>query len=188
LQLNGRREEHLVRGSLSILTIDVNRFHPQQAQSRYGHVYATFEASAQILETSTEETAKDALDMLFTLSMLGAGEMAMLGAVELPLVVFEAAWEGARKVYALGEDNNDDLDGLTKWHTSLLPSFIQPESEEWDPYRIIEASHLLASLSLIVEHKLDNTTTVSMHPWHTVGQKNDRQWKLKIRLGCLQEH
>lgn len=167
----------------------MTRFYPRQAQSRYGHVYATFEASAQILEASTEETAKDALDMLFTLSMLGAGEMAMLGAVELPLVVFEAAWEGARKVYALNDDNDDDLDGLTRWHTSLLPSFIQPESTEWDAYRIVEASHLLASLSLVVEHKLENSTTVSMHPlahsWAKERQTMEAQNRAWLSAGAL---
>ncbi|KAK5049114.1 hypothetical protein LTR84_005537 [Exophiala bonariae] len=165
------------------------RFHIQQAQSRYGHVYATFEASAQILEASGEETAKDALDMLCTLSMLGAGEMAMLGAVELPLIVFQAAWEGARKVYAFDDDNEDDVDGLSKWHTSLLPSFVQCESTEWDNYRVVEASHLLASLSLIIEHKLEHSTTVSMHPlahrWAKGRQAEADQSRSWLSAGAL---
>lgn len=142
----------------------MTRFHPPQAQSRHGNSYAAFEASAQILEASREKTAKDALDMLCTLSMLAAGEMAMHRTVELPLVVFEAAWEGASKVYALNDDNDDDLDGLTRWHTSPLPFFIRPELTEWDAYRIVEASHLLASLSLAVEHNVEHSTTVTMHP------------------------
>ena len=152
-------------------------------------MYATFEASAQILEASSEETAKDALDMLFTLSMLGAGEMAMLGAVELPLIVFEAAWEGAQIVYAFDGNNDDDVDGLTKWHTSLLPSFVQCESTEWDPYRVVEASHLLASLSLIIEHKLGNSTTVSMHPlahsWAKERQATEDQNRAWLSAGAL---
>jgi hypothetical protein len=46
------------------------KYRPEQAKSRYRDVYATFEASAEVLEHSEHEAAKDALCLLTILSML----------------------------------------------------------------------------------------------------------------------
>ncbi|KFZ18351.1 hypothetical protein V501_01270 [Pseudogymnoascus sp. VKM F-4519 (FW-2642)] len=46
------------------------KFQPKQAQSTYGDVYATFEASADVLRQSKSEAASDALQLLGILSML----------------------------------------------------------------------------------------------------------------------
>lgn len=46
----------------------VLRFNPKQARSRYSNVYATFEASAQVLESSSEETHRDAIELLHLLA------------------------------------------------------------------------------------------------------------------------
>jgi hypothetical protein len=66
------------------------QFRPQQARSRYEHIYATFDASAQVLESAGDQTAQDALQLLSTLSMLSTEEM--------PIAIFEAAWQGAHNV------------------------------------------------------------------------------------------
>ncbi|KAH9206732.1 hypothetical protein DL95DRAFT_486157 [Leptodontidium sp. 2 PMI_412] len=49
------------------------KYRPEQAQSRYRDVYATFEASADVLEQSQGESASDALRLLEILSMLSSG-------------------------------------------------------------------------------------------------------------------
>lgn len=165
-------------------TLNTNR-----SANFYGSVFATYEASALQLEMSIEQSAKDALDMLFILCMLGASETTMPGTVELPLAVFEAAWEGARIAHANGGNSYYNRRKLTKWHTSLLPSLIRADSKEWNPDRIVEASNLLASLSLVVEHKLGNTTSVSMHPlayrWAKERQETDAQSQAWLSTGAL---
>ena len=55
-------------------------FPPSQAQSRYGDVYATFEASAEILPSSNTESADDTLQLLPILYALAT--------IQPPLLVF----------------------------------------------------------------------------------------------------
>jgi hypothetical protein len=62
-------------------------FRPTQARSRYGDVYATFEASAAVLQTSSTEVAGDALHLLPLLAACGPSRF--------PLSVFEAGWGAA---------------------------------------------------------------------------------------------
>lgn len=38
------------------------------------------------------------------------------------------------------------------------------EGEEWDDFRLIEASSKLVSLSLVTRHDLDGSVGLSMHP------------------------
>jgi hypothetical protein len=74
------------------------QFRSAQAQSRHGHVCATFEASAQVIESSEEEVAKDALNLLSMISMMNYSA--------LPLSLFEAAWLGAREATADAKEHN----------------------------------------------------------------------------------
>jgi len=151
------------------------QFRPQQAQSRYGHVYATFEASADVLKTSRNETAQDSLDLLSVLSMLSSST--------LPLSIFEAAWEGASKISA--DPDDDDIDNLSKWHVSQLMPLIQPDLNMWDSFRIMEAVGLLGSLSLVFVDKLNGS--ISMHPlthsWARDRQDRTQQDKSWISAG-----
>ena len=59
------------------------KFRPKQAQSRYSDVYTTFEASASVLESSTNKKAMNALCLLEVLSMLHFSD--------LPMRIFEEA-------------------------------------------------------------------------------------------------
>lgn len=127
-----------------------------QDRSRYGHVYATFEASAQLIESSKEETAKDALDLLSIMSVMNYNT--------LPLSLFQAAWRGAHRVAAAGAEENRGIDHLSSWHIAQLVPFIQSGSEAWDLFRVVEACHLLNSLSLISTEKDSNETMIVMHP------------------------
>ena len=69
---------------------------PEQARSRYGNVYATFEASACRLEASTSVAAGDALALLDILSVLHFSGV--------PKQLFEDAWKGCRRVYEDGDE------------------------------------------------------------------------------------
>ncbi|KAF1989815.1 hypothetical protein K402DRAFT_326218, partial [Aulographum hederae CBS 113979] len=157
-------------------------FLPKQARSRYAGVYATFEASAKVLETNDDGGSKDALALLNVLSMLHFGF--------LPMVLFEKAWEKSRELL----NRNVDLtivDGEpNQWHTRQVPDFMQMQAEEWDAFRLTRAISLLASLSLITTHKSDDTLTgISMHPvahaWAKDRQKLDVQQQSWISVGCI---
>jgi hypothetical protein len=156
------------------------KYRPSQAQSRYCDVYATFEASAYVLERSESKVAKDALCLLKILSMLHSSF--------LPLQIFEDAWEGSRQ--ALYTNNTEtSIETLCPWHVSQLPDFIVVECSEWDTYRLIEASSLLVSLSLITRHTSARSPGLSMHPlahaWAKDRQELDQQGKAWIAAGSL---
>ena len=148
-------------------------FRPLQAQSRYCDVYATFEASAEVL-------SGDALQLLCILSMLNE--------TFLSLAIFGKAWAGSQQVAArcadvsseMGDISSWDvsqlhglsdmsgsdtgLDVLNEWHVCQLPAFIGANSQHWDPYRLEEAVYQLATLSLITSSEQNGVPGVSMHP------------------------
>ncbi len=130
-------------------------FRPKQAKSRYSDVLTTFEASASVLEDSESLEAKDALCLLEVLAMLHFSE--------LPLQTFETAWKGSQEVRKINSNKNGAVDALVNWHISQLPGFVPAELDEWDAFRLQEASSLLASLFLIIKRKHDNQFGISMH-------------------------
>ncbi|KAL5321236.1 hypothetical protein ACEPPN_012050 [Leptodophora sp. 'Broadleaf-Isolate-01'] len=156
------------------------KYRPTQAQSRYCDVYATFEASADVLEQSQTESASDALRLLEILSMLSSSV--------LPLQIFEEAWKGSRKI-SQASDEAKGIDEFSRDHVSQLPSFIVPEEDEWDPFRLIEASSRLASLSLATRQDLDGGVVLSMHPlthaWAKDRQDPKYQGVAWIVTGCI---
>ncbi|KAM3088918.1 hypothetical protein ACMFMG_000539 [Clarireedia jacksonii] len=157
------------------------QFRPKQAQSRYHDVYTTFEASAEVLEQSDSEAAKDALCLLAILSMLDSAV--------LPLDIFQSAWDSGREfLYTSGEETNE-IDALSRSHVLRLPSFIVVEENEWDPFRLSEASSQLASLSLVIRHNVDGLLGLSMHPlahaWAKDRQDQEQQSIAWITTGCI---
>ncbi|KAI4149286.1 MAG: hypothetical protein LQ341_001357 [Variospora aurantia] len=156
------------------------RFRPSQAQSRYRDVYATFEASADLLQLSQTEAAKDALDLL---SMLG-----ICAPSRLPLgQLFEAGWAGAQRILSRGDVN--DIGSLTTWHVSHLPPLLQPAADAWDPFRLIEAVRLLKASSLVSVGTDDDSLSVSMHPltnaWVLDRLDTAAQHNAWLATGCL---
>ncbi|KAL5345345.1 hypothetical protein ACLOAV_009716 [Pseudogymnoascus australis] len=117
-------------------------FRPKQARSTYGDVYATFEASADVLMQSKSEAAKES-----------------------------------------------DIFAVTTRHVSQLPAFVISDSYEWDSYRLTEARDLLASLSLVTEHDLDDSPGLSMHPlthaWAKDRQGSEKQRVAWVATGCV---
>ncbi|KAM3067116.1 hypothetical protein ACMFMG_011672 [Clarireedia jacksonii] len=157
------------------------QFRPKQAQSRYHDVYATFEASAEVLEQSKSEAAKDALDLLAILSMLDSAV--------LPLQIFQSAWDSSREVLRTSYEETNEIDALSRSHTLRLPSFLVAEDDEWDPFRLIEASSQLVSLSLVIRHGIDSLVGLSMHPlahtWAKDRQDSEQQGVAWIAAGCV---
>ncbi|KAH9204092.1 hypothetical protein DL95DRAFT_398800, partial [Leptodontidium sp. 2 PMI_412] len=87
----------------------------------------------------------------------------MLGSSVLPLQIFEEAWIGCKE-FSQDSDQARGIDEFSRNHVLQLPSFIVQEEDEWVPFRLTEASALLASLSLVTRHDLDNGVGLSMHP------------------------
>ncbi|KAF2632596.1 hypothetical protein BU25DRAFT_487060 [Macroventuria anomochaeta] len=159
-----------------------------QEQSRYRDVYATFEASADALERSSNQEGQDALDVLSVLCMLHSSV--------LPLEVFEDAWRGARRVLEEssaemdGTEKSDMTDDLGRWHVAQLPEFIDTAADERDSYRLKKASARLVSLSLVTRHALgDGIGGLSMHPlahaWAKDRLERERQRQAWATAGCV---
>ncbi|KFY32634.1 hypothetical protein V493_00017 [Pseudogymnoascus sp. VKM F-4281 (FW-2241)] len=156
-------------------------YRPSQARSRYGDVYATFEASAHVLEKSESEDAKDALCLLGILSMLHSSA--------LPLQMFEHAWESSKAALDIS-DADGDLETLCRWHALQLPEFIGMEADEWDSYRLNKASNLLVSLSFVVRsNPAEGSPLLSMHPlahaWAKDRQELGKQRKTWVAAACI---
>jgi tetratricopeptide (TPR) repeat protein len=178
---NGHCQLHEYAGIYQRQRKRVLQYGLQQAQPRYGNVYATFEASANVLEQSQDQVAEDALSLLDILSMLDSSV--------LPLQIFQEAWKGCG--YYSHEDpvKESNICRVTSGHVSLLPSFIGARRQEWDSYRLVEASSLLVSLSLATRHDLEGSTGLSMHPlthaWAKERQNLEQQGMSWIAAGCV---
>jgi len=157
------------------------KYRPKQAHSRYRDVYATFEASADVLEQSKREATNYALRLLEILSMLDSSV--------LPLQIFEDAWDGSREVLRTSRTEASDMGALTPSHLSRLPSFMLVDGDEWDQYRLVEATSLLESLSLVKRHNLSGSSGLSMHPlthaWAKDRQDLKHQEEAWIAAGCV---
>jgi len=157
------------------------KYRPKQAQSRYCDVYTTFEASAEVLMKSQNEDAKDALHLLEILSMLNASI--------LPLQIIQDAWEGCGYVLNISDLEMSNIYDMSRSHLSRLPSFMEAESNEWDPYRLTEAISLLSSLSLVTRHDLGGLPGLSMHAlahaWAKDRQHSEQQGVAWITAGCV---
>ena len=156
------------------------KFSLNQARSRYLHVYATFEASAQVLESSSKETNRDALELLHLLAILHYNN--------LPFELFEDAWTGAQYARDIPA-KTASIDKLSKWHISQLPQFVQVDFDKWDPYRLHRAQNLLQSLALVTKGKENGSPTVSMHPlthtWTNIRQNQVQKRQSWRAIGCI---
>jgi tetratricopeptide (TPR) repeat protein len=164
--------------------------HPDQEQSRYRDVFTTFEASADALEDSSRQDGRDALDLLAVLCMLHSGVF--------PLGVFEDTWRGARRVLESvpaetdGTEEPHVMNVLGRWHVTQLPRIVDTEADEWDDYRLKNASKRLVSLSLVARHAPDDgggDGGLSMHPlahaWAKDRLEKEQQQQAWIMAGCV---
>lgn len=139
-------------------------YHPRQAESRYRDVYATLEASAQVLERSDSQAGKDALALL--------GFLSMTHYCFLPLQVFKDAYDGCSETTNRKDTSPKHCCVMRPSNVSLVPDFIGAESKKWDSYRLIEAILFLASLSLITKHGATELSGISLHPLTHVWTKD----------------
>ena len=145
-------------------------------------MYATFEASADALSSSGNETAGDARELLPILAVCGPSR--------LPLDLFEAGWKKGKTV---SPDTSIPVKGyntfLTAWHASRLPSLLSSDTDTWDSFRLVEAVHLLKSFSLVSTDTSDGCMSVSMHAlvhaWARDRQSKDEQHAAWLKMGCL---
>ncbi|KAI9879170.1 MAG: hypothetical protein M1823_006868, partial [Watsoniomyces obsoletus] len=131
-------------------------FRPAQAQSRYRDVYATFEATAELLQASQTEAANDALQLLPVLATCAASR--------LPLPLFEAGWKGAQNITSNNTSDDDDVVRLKPWHVSHLLPLMQADADAWDSFQLVEAISLLKAFSLVSTDTHEGYLSVSMHP------------------------
>ena len=161
------------------------RYRPSHARSRYGDVYTTFEASADILQSSNDEAARDALQLLPILAALSPSRV--------PLSLFGVAWQGVQWIQ---HDSNGGeaaeskaLRHLTPWHVSKLPQLIQVTAPEWDSFRLLEAVYLLEAFSLTTVEKDDGGLNLSSHPlvhaWARDRQGESEQHQGWLISSCL---
>lgn len=159
------------------------RIRPRQAGSPYGDVYSTFEVTATYLSNLSERENQTATDALALLNCY-----AFMSFTAFPEKAFEEAWRNSRKFRRdVQPDTKEEIQDLSPWHRSHLPSFMrQCSSEDLDTLSLREAQSLLASLSIVV---LDLPThTTSMHPVTHMWAKDrleKRENLTNIWLGAL---
>ncbi|KAL8408377.1 hypothetical protein RB594_006983 [Gaeumannomyces avenae] len=138
---------------------EILEYQPKQGRPRFGSVYATFEASARLLEQSDEPDARNALELL--------GLLAEFHFKDIPLDLFSDARASIQ--YLLGLHELDEFARVWKLHFPNLPQCLQLQSASRFPAAL---SHL-RDLALVSENRqndaeTENTQhflrTVSMHP------------------------
>lgn len=156
-----------------------------QATSRYDTVYATFEASMEFLESSetgaSEETRKDALQLLQTLSTFHYESV--------PLDVLTDASDGSRDALETPEKWEMFSGWLTAWHVAQVPDLVRTEKDD-ARLRITEAVGRLEALALVKTDSSMRTgvwKSVSMHPLvHGWARDRHREEEKKAALRMSQ--
>jgi hypothetical protein len=113
----------------------------------------------------------------------------MLYSSVLPVQVFQEAWKGCKEVLRTKSEEANDIDDLSQSHGSKLPNFIAVKDDDCDPFRLTEASSLLASLSLVSRHNLDGSLRLSVQPltptWAKDRQGPKHQGVAWMTAGCV---
>lgn len=137
------------------------KFRPEQAQSAYGSVFATFEVSATHLKSAQDQSAADALSLLQILGFIHFQE--------IPESMFTRAWKEA---IAIHEHINivgplDEIYQLSRLQTSCLPWFTMLENDTAIDLFLLrwrETLNLLESYSFIKIAGSGENLSFSMHP------------------------
>ena len=167
------------------------KYHPQQAQSTYGTVFATFETSATRLESSQDPSATDALSLLQILGFIHYEEIPGLmfsRATEKAIAIRENIdrpkhSEKPRRLRARAyrlfrhprgrqgpkgrEGSMHEIYELSELQISRLPiSMTQRNDIATDifPWHLRKALNLLESYSIIKTSGIGENLSISMHP------------------------
>lgn len=153
--------------------------YPKQEQSRYRHVYATFEASVDVI--NSEQDGRDALDLL--------GVLAMFHYSQFPELVFQDACNKAIKLRNVEPPIVQDESDLGLWHISQLPSFMDGQTDEWDDFPLKKAYNLLDSLALVTKVSTNGLVGLTMHPlvhaWAKDRLQVHIQQQIWLSAGCV---
>lgn len=147
---------------------------PNQAKSEYGEVYTTFEVSATYLEGSSDQVAKDALQLL--------SFHAFMHFSDFPEEAFEEAWKNSKDGNVVRSDrrasDEKKIYELDPWHRSKLPDFMRSNlyNKELDKVSLRKARAQLASLSLISIEQSKGMTRIHpvTHAWSRDRLKNPK--------------
>ncbi|TVY18335.1 Nephrocystin-3 [Lachnellula arida] len=131
--------------------------HPDQANSVYGDVYATFEVSAKAIMSESKQEYKDALELLKVLAHLhreGVSED----------MFTRACNEAQDPKQGWQREPENSIRIVSSWHTDRLWRFLHPlpATKELDVFSMRKAKNVLLSFSLINVHP--DTYEISMHP------------------------
>ncbi|RFU27703.1 hypothetical protein B7463_g8648, partial [Scytalidium lignicola] len=129
-------------------------FRPEQAQSIYGDVYATFEVSANAMKRSAKPEWMDALKLLEVL--------AFFNREGIPEEIFTRAWAEGLKVET--HQDSEYIDCLSRWHVDHLKGILHENEDTGtlDLVRLRKARRVLVSFSLVTINA--KTKDMSMHP------------------------
>jgi tetratricopeptide (TPR) repeat protein len=189
--------------------------YPSQEQSRYQNVYATFEASMSMLGNAEDEASQDAMDLLSFFSVLHSSvlpqqvfqdawagaklisrrELQMRNAAPCPTVPshrfhrFRHLWSSNKISLPPTPSETFGNCALGEHHVASLPKFMDPSTENWNNRRLLGASALLVSLSLVARHQTNESVGLSMHPlthaWAKDRLEKKEQEKAWISSSCL---
>ena len=137
------------------------KYHPKQARSVYGSVFATFEISATHLQSSQDECAADALSLLQILGFIHFQE--------IPELIFVRARKEAIAIdeSVSREGPRDEIHQLSGLQTSRLPSSMMLKNDtdiNCSRWRWRETLNLLESHSFIKIAGSGEDLSFSMHP------------------------
>ena len=156
------------------------RYRPGQSLSPHGDIYNTFDLAIATLNNKTE-SGTDASCLLEVLSMLHCSHV--------PIQLFEDAWKGSRRFGEIQEEIcTSQSTFLSQWHISQLPAFVvagQSGLNEWDPYRLNEASYLLESLALVSRSRSGLSMHPLVHAWAKDRQADEQQAQSWLITGCI---
>lgn len=146
-------------------------------------MYATFEVSMKMLVAMDSQAACDAIQLLPLLAMCGANQF--------PVQVFEDAWQAAKTVPRDRDEAADDenVTLLRPWHVARLPSLLDLASSTWNSFRLMEAVALLKTFSLISNSLNDDLSYLSMHPlvhaWARDRLDESGRHRSWVQMGCI---
>ena len=159
------------------------QYGPQQAMSRYGNTWATFEAATTALPKG--KCGTDALWLLGILSTLHASPV--------PIQIFEDAWKGSVRLQGFQKQGTPSGSTyLTQWHISQLPDLVGTAQvagpsgfKVWDSFHLSEASHLLDSLALVIRNDLGLSMHLLVHAWAKDRQSSDQRAQAWLITGSI---
>lgn len=157
------------------------KYETVQTVSRYGNIFATFEASAVSLESSDEQASKHALDLLHLASMYGG--------IPLPLSLFTKTWIYSRNITShVAKEGLGSMRQPASWHANQLPKLLELQAAEWNDSRLTDAYRVLKAHSLISVLRDEQGLSIHTHPliltWGKECQSLEDQYQSWLAAVC----